>query len=256
MTNYSQIPEIYLINLDNSKDRLKKCNSILLSLGLHFERISAIFGDKLTVEEKNIHYCQSLNNKNYYRPLSNGEIGCYLSHREAWKKIAYGDKPYGIVLEDDISIERTMLLAINTINTLCMGWGIIKLAAYQNRKRPILYSHNIGFGFDLVIHNKPMSGCAAYAITKEASQKLLTNSDKFGRPVDVDIQHFWESNVEVFSILPFPASQDMSYKSTITNRKNKFTGNFWKRKKLQLVSHFRNSREVNKHIENCQKKGY
>ena len=244
MSKHSPTPKIYLINLDKCKDRLQNCHAILESQRLSYERIPAVFGNALTTAQKHKHYNETLNNRNYYRPLSNGEIGCYLSHRAAWQKIADGDEPYGIVLEDDIAINGNLQLAIDTLEALPIDWQVIKLSAYQSRTRPIAFSHPIGNGFDLVIHNKPMTGCAASAITKAAAKKLLTQSNTFGRPVDVDIQHFWESNVKVCSLMPYPVSQDMSYQSTITQRKSKAGKRFWRRKTQQLTTYFINKRHV------------
>ncbi|REL26296.1 glycosyl transferase family 25 [Thalassotalea euphylliae] len=253
MSKHSPAPKIYLINLDKSKDRLLNCHTILASQQLSFERIPAVLGDALTTAQKHQHYSETLNNRNYYRPLSNGEVGCYLSHRAAWQKIADGDAPYGIVLEDDIAINGNMHLAIDTLDTLHMDWQVIKLSAYQSRTRPIVFSQPIGNGFDLVIHNKPMTGCAASAITKEAAKKLLAQSTKFGRPVDVDIQHFWESNVEVCSLMPYPISQDMSYQSTITQRKGKAGKRFWQRKIQQLTTYFLNKRHIAQQVAMAKK---
>ncbi|AMJ76587.1 glycosyltransferase family 25 protein [Alteromonas stellipolaris] len=241
-------PKVYVINLEQYKERLNNCINRLNKQNLALERIPAVLGGELTELEKSANYSRTLNRTAYHYELSNGEIGCYLSHRKAWEKIAKGDEPYGIVLEDDIELIGDLNLAINTINNLSIDWQVIKLAAYQNRKRKIAHSCNIGNGFELVVHIKPMTGCAATAITKDAAIKLLKYSESFGRPVDVDIQHFWEREIYVYSLLPYPVAQDMSYQSTISGRKVKQEGHFWHRKCQQFKNYFVNKKAVNSQI--------
>lgn len=248
MSNAQITPKIYVINLDQCTDRLRNCSERLSQQGLSFERISACKGDALTLNQKYEHYCKFENLAKYYRPLTSGEIGCYLSHREAWKRIAEGEAPYGIVLEDDIVVKEDMRLAINAIDNLRADWQLIKLAPYKNRTRKIVYKCSVANNFDLVIHDKPMSGCAASAITKVAAKRLLEQTSRFGRPVDVEIQHFWETHVDVYSLLPYPLAQDMAYESTITARKRKKESSFWRRKQQQVVACFINKREVAKQI--------
>lgn len=246
-------PKIFLINLDKCKDRLNNCIDRLNKQNLAPKRISAMLGDELTEKQKNENYSKALNKAKYHYELSDGEIGCYLSHRKAWQNIATGNEPYGIVIEDDIELTGDLNLAINTINKLSMKWQVIKLSAYQNRKRKVAYSCVVDHGFELVVHKKPMSGCAATAITKDAAIKLLEHSNSFGRPVDVDIQHFWEREIYVYSLLPYPVAQDMSCQSTISDRKVKQASHFWQRKRQQLTSYFLNKKAVNSQILNLKK---
>jgi glycosyl transferase family 25 len=74
-----------------------------------FERVSAIDGEKIDIEKLNdIH----INNKRHYieryRSLSNGEIGCALSHRLIWKKILEQNLDYALILEDDVTINSDL----------------------------------------------------------------------------------------------------------------------------------------------------
>ena len=80
-------PKIFLINLKQSHDRLEKSADRLGRQGVTFERIDAIYGKDLSEAELAEHYSTEVNQQKFYRALSRGEIGCYLSHRMAWQKI-------------------------------------------------------------------------------------------------------------------------------------------------------------------------
>jgi glycosyl transferase family 25 len=83
----------YVINLDRSPGRLAHMAAQLRRLGVPFERVPAIDGRQLRETDR------------VGRPtLSATESGCFLSHRSAWGRIAKGQDPYGIVLEDDVHI--------------------------------------------------------------------------------------------------------------------------------------------------------
>lgn len=232
--------KIYLINLEKSTQRLSQSASRLAEQNIEFERLNAILGKSLSKEEKFAHYSKSLNEKQYYYNLSDAQIGCYLSHRKAWERIASSNESFGIVLEDDFVLNSDLNRAIETIKGLDVPWDVIKLAAYNNRTRPIAFSYEIDNEFKLVIHNKPMSGGAATAITKEAAQRLLDTTQTFGRPCDTDIQYFWERGVEVMSLLPYPVSQDLHYESTIGDGTNKQHRRPIRRLWLQLLQKIQN----------------
>ena len=182
--------------------------------------------------------------------MSRGQIGCYLSHRKAWQHILESDCNYGIVLEDDFYLPGDLNKTVKILDGLAFDWDLIKLAAYQDRTREIAFNHPLSDDYEIVIHEKPMSGGAATAITKEAATKLLKSTEKFGRPVDSDIQHFWEHDINVLSLLPYPVAQDMDYSSTIaaqtTKNRKKY---FWRRKWQQLKTALINQRETAKQIQ-------
>lgn len=154
------------------------------------------------------------------------------------------------MLEHDIKLVGDLNLAIDTLSNLPIDWDVIKLSAYKDRQRKEAFSFKVSHEFNLAVHTKPMTGCAASAITKEAAKKLLQSSESFGRPVDVDIQHFWETGVNVLSLLPYPVAQDLSYQSTIADRKVEKSGRFWHRKRQQLTSHFLNKKAVAQQVAN------
>jgi len=234
------MPIIYLINLDKCTERLEQSASRLAQQNIDFERLPATLGSALSDEEKFAHYSKGANQKQYYYELSAAQIGCYLSHRKAWQRIATGSEPFGIVLEDDFILNHDLNSAIKAIESTTIPWDIIKLSAYANRSRPIAYSHALDDKFEIVIHKKPMSGGAATAITKEAAQRMLDTTQRFGRPCDTDIQYFWERGVEVMSLMPFPVAQDLRYESTINSSEGKKNRRPIRRVWLQIKQHIKN----------------
>lgn len=239
----------YLINLDESTDRLAACDQLLKQHGLAYERVPAVLGRALSEADIAKVYDQDANKKSYYRTLSPGEIGCYLSHRECWKKIANSNEPYGVVLEDDINIIGDVLKAIELIKQVEFSWDLIKLAPYNRKVRKVLFSHKLDDDFDIVIHNKPMSGCAATIYSKEGAKKLLAATEQFYRPVDTDIQYFWEKDICVWSLAPYVFEQNLDSESTITASRKHNTKRHWIRKVHQVKEFFNNRKAVRKQVK-------
>ena len=245
-------PPVYLINLDKSLDRLAISKKRLDEQGIAFERISGVLGDELTNVEIEKHYSYEINLKKYHTALTAGQIGCYLSHRKAWGKVVEGNHPYALILEDDVKFVSDIKPVFETIDSIDFSWDLIKLSAYQSRKRPIAFEKGIANGMKLVVHSKPMTGCAAYLITKTAAEALLFSTERFGRPVDTDIQHFWEKNIQTLSLMPYAIEQDMNFASVIDYNNVPRKKYFWKRKYQQLTSSFKNKSETKKQIEKLQ----
>ncbi|WP_181898439.1 glycosyltransferase family 25 protein [Alteromonas aestuariivivens] len=239
---------MYLINLDSSVDRYEKSKARLTQAGVTFNRFSAVHGASLAPQELNGHYSENLNRQQYHKALTKGEIGCYMSHRKVWQLIASGSSPYGVVLEDDIEIVGNLPGALKTIDALKFDWDIIKLSGYKNAQRKVVFAHSLSDAFKLVIHAKPMTGCAAYALKKQAAQQLIAATEKFGRPVDTDIQHFWEKGISVFSLMPYPVRQDLSYDSDIKSMQGRQKSHKLRRIKQQLVTFFKNKSAIEQQI--------
>ncbi|NOU50178.1 glycosyltransferase family 25 protein [Pseudoalteromonas sp. JBTF-M23] len=247
-------PPIYLINLDQSPERLEKSSARLKEQNINFERISGVYGKTLSDIDLIKNYQPLLNRRLFYRPLSKGEIGCYMSHRKAWQAIVDNKHPYAIVMEDDFRLVGDLHNVFATIEQLPVKWQLIKLAAYENRTRPIAFSHRVNDTFNLVVHKKAMTGCCAQAISYEGAKALLAATEYFARPVDTDLQHVWETKVPVYSLMPYYIEQDLDFDSDISaaSGTKKVKKRFWKRKWLQFLEKIANKKATSQIIDTLQ----
>jgi glycosyl transferase family 25 len=234
--------KIFLINLDASQERLASSSAQLAKQGFEFERISAVYGKSLPEAELHQYYCEQTNNEKFYRKLNAGEIGCYMSHRVTWQKIIEQDLDYALILEDDFELIGDLNEVFEAIEQLNFEWDLIKLSAYNSRERPIQFQRQLKDQLELVVHTKAMAGTCAQLISKKAAKKLLAYSNSFGRPIDTDIQHIWQTGVPVLSLMPYCFRQDMSFESDISASSNgqKVKKNVPKRIGKQIISKINN----------------
>ncbi|MCV2880221.1 glycosyltransferase family 25 protein [Sedimentimonas flavescens] len=105
--SYHRMPEleVFLINLDRSEERLKSATIELNRVGISFTRVTAVDGSLLNLNESSDYYEKGA--KSWFgRPLTNGEVGCYLSHVKCLRLFLAGDKKYALILEDDIALSN------------------------------------------------------------------------------------------------------------------------------------------------------
>lgn len=225
--------KIFVINLNESTERLERLKSEFERIGLDFERLPAVDGRKLSDNQILKHYSPELNRKNYFVPLSKPEIGVYLSHLMACEKIISENLDFGIILEDDIVLKDGFQMIPQVLCSLNEKWNYIKLIAPGKKKKineriqvsipirlniksylkdanstnneKIIETASIGVPamFELITWNEPPIGTSAYAITLDGAKEFLSKRSKFFRPIDVDLQYEWETSLKIQGLRPF-----------------------------------------------------
>ena len=227
--------KIFVINLNESTERLERLKSEFERIGLDFERIPAVDGRKLSENQILEHYSSKLNRKKYFVPLSKPEIGLYMSHLKACEKIISENLDFGIILEDDIVLKEGFQIVPQVLSSLKHRWNYIKLISpgkkkkikariqipvelpaklsipkYSGEDTPDKYEKKDGtknikipVQFELITWNKPPIGTAAYAITLDGAKEFLSKRSIFFRPIDVDLQYEWETSLNIKVLSPF-----------------------------------------------------
>lgn len=91
---------IYLINLDRRPERLKRMKEILDAYQLHFQRVQAVDGRHLSSKTKQALF------GDYPVRMSNGAIGCLLSHLSILQDAFERGYPCIWILEDDVFVKE------------------------------------------------------------------------------------------------------------------------------------------------------
>ena len=194
--------ELYVINLDRSPDRWQRISQHLDSLGLHAQRISAVDARQLSPVEFSKHYNEPLNKSTFFIGLRPAEIGCFLSHRKALHRfIDHSDKPYAIILEDDVEFLAPPLTYAEQWQQVLMCPRPTMLKLYKRRSINGLVVDETNGTSILRPHLVPL-GTQAQVINRKAAKQLLEASEQFGMPVDVAYQHVWQHGVDVLVATP------------------------------------------------------
>lgn len=190
----------FLINLDKSTDRLERSQAILAEQNIDFDRVSAVYGADLSQQQLAQAYNYQLPHA-YYKKLNVGEIGCYLSHRKVWQEIVDQQLDFAVILEDDFNIVGDFNAMLSTIEQLDFDWHYIKLAEHT-RRRNTLFKAKLN-EFDLVVYDKVPARTCAQVVSLAGAKKLLASSQPFKRPIDIDLQYWWEKDINVLGLTPY-----------------------------------------------------
>ncbi len=254
---------VFLINLDRSADRLARCAPILDSLGVSWERVPGVEGKKLDAA-----YLKALNpqpapRNAWFRPLTPGELGCFLSHLRCWQLIEERGIDCGLVLEDDFNaFDACTLHNLQTLAASATGthpWDVLKLTRLRQGAKLVgtLGDDGLGKPLELRLGGKGPEDGTAYLVSRRGAAKLTPKREHLLRPVDFELKHVWERNLTVYSASPdlfWQVGSDVAVsvigdgradyrrypplqKAAVYLRKHRYHARFWLASKLGLGRH-------------------
>ena len=240
---------IFVINMPQNTERKNKIESQLSKLGLAAAFIKAVVGKNLSDTEITALYNEKQNNANYHRNLTVGEIGCYASHRLAWKKLVDENISQAIILEDDSILSNTFIEVLENLSRL-KEWDIIKLA--DDRNLEPAKSHPISSNLNCVSYYRVPNCTTGYAISINGAKKFLSRK-RFFRPVDVDTQFHSELNLSVIGIRPYSVYPDDVQSEIVKMNTNGYHSNsstFFRNIKHRLAMMLQR-RKVSSDLDKC-----
>lgn len=172
-------PEIMVINLDRSPDRLAFMRGQLLErLGLPFTRLPATDADHLGEAE-----FERLANR-WQRPLRRSEVACLVSHSCAWKHCAESGRPL-LVLEDDMVLSEQLPDLLAGLPDAA-EWDYINVESRNSPKQisrlPVSGWQVKGVGFHSLFVDR--GGAGGYLLAPAGAQKLLDHLESRAAPAD------------------------------------------------------------------------
>lgn len=173
--------DVYLINLNRSKERLSRIDTELKKINIKYERITAVDSSSLSPE---IEKFVTAPNYLYPHKLTRGEIACFLSHRSCWMKLINSNKRWALILEDHCEFSEFAKKYLESIKWIPQQCELIQLIYSPNpvfaNKQIILPDGNILLGLSCT---SPV-GASAYYISREAALTAITESRTIDTPVD------------------------------------------------------------------------
>ncbi|MDM4765551.1 glycosyltransferase family 25 protein [Pelomonas sp. SE-A7] len=212
---------LLFINLDRDAERRARLEAELKRLDIAGERFPATLWTALSDSEQASYYSSALNERVFHKPLVNGEKGCYASHLRAWQWLLDSSHPALVVLEDDVRLKPEFARVVEAIATLPAGWDMVKLLGRPatGKAEKLRGQHPLTGGYELVDYARIPSLTAGYVISRSGAEKLLTSRLPFGRPIDVDLRHFWENGLRIQGVEPAAIELDeTSFESSIGDK--------------------------------------
>ncbi|MBO1897883.1 glycosyltransferase family 25 protein [Shewanella sp. BF02_Schw] len=230
--------KVFLINLDNSTERFTFMDEQLKQLGIEYQRISAVYGKDLHDIDIAKVYDPQTNLQKYDKKLNLGEIGCYLSHVQCWQMIIEQQLDYALILEDDSILDPALMTVIQHINNLSADWDYIKLC-HGRKPKGIVKSIVLDERFSLSTCLKLPASTRGQCVSFAGAQKLLATAYPIARPVDIDIQFWFEKQLRCFVVRPFPVigtdlDSDINRQGRRTHVERHHLLRIWQKVKFEL----------------------
>mgnify|MGYP006080299643 CR=1 FL=1 len=154
------------------------------------------------------HYQKKINsilsNKKIYNPkypfkLNSGEIGCFLSHREAWQRIVDQKLEAGLIIEDDVRVNPPIFnKSLNFTLRYIRKYKYIQFQVREpNRRTDIIETEN---ELKILYPVPTQLRTSAQLVSFEAAVDLLNKTKKIDRPVDTTLQMFWETKIKCYCV--------------------------------------------------------
>lgn len=197
----SSIP-IYVINLAAAADRLAHAESELTRQGLALRRLPAVEARGLDAAALTGVFDRERSRRTYHVPMQKGEIACFLSHRLAWQRfLGESDAPFAAILEDDFEMRGNLAALIEAVAAAnLLPWDMIKLWGKRRSIAPTVA--RLAGGRRLTREPVLSKRTVGQLVSRAGAEKLLATTLPIHRPIDVQLQNWWELGVNILTLTP------------------------------------------------------
>jgi glycosyl transferase family 25 len=135
-------------------------------------------------------------------------------------------------------LDPALMTVIEHIENLSTDWDYIKLCHGRKRKG-VVKSIDLDDRFSLSTCLKLPSSTRGQCVSLAGAQKLLATAYPIARPVDIDIQYWYEKQLRCFVVRPFPViatdlDSDISRLGRRNNAKRHHLLRIWQKVKFEL----------------------
>ncbi len=188
-----------VISLESAHKRRKTVRDLLEDTRLDWSFLNAVDGKLLkTTPEYNAAKVKRLLGFN----LTPNEIGCFLSHKNAWAKCAELNETI-LILEDDFLLREDYDKAIYIALNKLQNWEILRLQSLFDSPHKLVNQID---GFQLTENLTDPIGATAYLIKPQAATVLLKHSREIFEPVDHFLEHSKYHGLRFKALKPYPIS--------------------------------------------------
>lgn len=203
--------QVFVISLKRSVERRKKVEEQLNQTHLQWKFLDAV--DGYALPEMPPSYQRSKVKRLQGYELTPGEVGCFLSHINAWELCVLNNVTT-LVLEDDFLVGKDLEAVIEDLLKISDQWNLVRLSGIYETRHETLKQRS---GYELVRNLGEPCGTAAYMVRPTAAKILLKNAADIYEPVDHYLEHYLKHGLICLAAKPYPIGLAHT-KSTIVDR--------------------------------------
>lgn len=180
----------FVINLTEEKNKRRHVEEVLKNSELDLNFVEAIYGKHLSKVEVEKVYDDKKCRDFFGRSLTPGEIGCALSHIEAYNQIVNRELDFALIIEDDVNINIPATNISRILTKLPKEFNVILLGHHPGYARnkdttPSLWNRlKLGRHHRLNSFSEIPVGGYAYLITSDYAKRRIIEFSKIYKPID------------------------------------------------------------------------
>jgi glycosyl transferase family 25 len=148
--------------------------------------------------------------------LTPNEIGCFLSHKQAWQACLKNNQPT-LVFEDDFILLPHFENTLQLLLTEFQDWRLIRLQALAKTQHDVVKTTG---DISIVKNHEDPLGATAYIVKPEAAKILVEHAKDIYEPLDHFLEHEQKHGVEMLAVKPYPVDISKA-PSTISDRSDR-----------------------------------
>jgi len=193
------IMESILISLQRSEHRKRMATSQFSALGLDFKVLDATDWRSLTKADWNLVDLE-VRYREGCRPLPQGAVACWLSHRRALLDLVENDPEIKTIFEDDVKLGEKLPQIFDATGKFDWPFDMIFLSKMNQKPfvplLPLALNYAIG-RFRYTDH-----GALGYVITRSAALRFLIWAPRVIYLIDQALRRYWEHGLNVYTLSP------------------------------------------------------
>jgi glycosyl transferase family 25 len=189
---------VFLINLDRSPERLQLAHQSFVAAQVPYQRIAGFDASREDLSRCKIDARKFQKTHGRTEPRK-GEIGVYQSHLKALRSFVECGKEFGVIMEDDVTLEPYFTHGITQLLEWSEHWDIVPLFHFHSGG-PVGMRQSADF--KLTLHLAHISSAAAYLVNRKAAAKLLAHMTIQRACVDHALFEKWSHGLRLRGISP------------------------------------------------------
>jgi glycosyl transferase family 25 len=191
--------EAFVLHMPGSASRRTQVERIIAACPVACRPLEAVDGRAMSEEDRALVYQRQVHTPRYPFALRPGEIGCFLSHRRAWQSIIDLGLCGGLILEDDVELERPGFdRALEVSADAIRSSDLVRLRLMHRTPRLWRARGECRVERPAVT---PL-GTQAQLVSRAGARRLLDATARFDRPIDVFLQMHWIPGIMTCEVAP------------------------------------------------------
>lgn len=215
MASFPDTPDVkvLVLTLRQSTDRQARIKNALDDASIEFEFFWGVDGRRDKDPSLSL-YDESKRMRTKGQPMTPGQLGCFASHYNIWKRCIDENKKL-VVLEDDVVFDAEAIGSfLKTIPSLPSHVECLRLFDNKTRNHKEFKVADIG-PFSILRYTKGPMSTMGYFLTPEAAGKFLASANPVFLPVDIYMDRYWVNDVVCMGVSPSFVHHDFEFESMI-----------------------------------------